>query len=429
MRLPLIALLKQLPERCGSAGKAAIEPDTAKTPEVREFLLICFAGLLLAAAINWGLYSRVLNLEYPWNTFLFNPEVRFSDFFQHLNAAENLNPYWEENAKEAVYQPFAYLIYFIFGKFGSWSYAVFLAISFAVWLSLFLTALPYKQIWRRSIVGVVLLLVQYPVWMAVDRGNSDLLLAGVAGWALWLLWRQRFWWGATLIGLLAAFKISPAVFALCWLAKRKYWPVLFAGGLAVVVELASFKMLLTSFSMSIYGLKEHLDIYTYLYIYGNSGFMYNCTLYGWVKLLLMYWLPLRFVVFFYKIPAVAVGGYLAWKAFMAKSLYKIAGLTAIIFILCPHFSMDYRLLYLVGPLLLLWQSGAAATEKRALSRLYALIFIPKHYLFLPGTWISVSSFINPVLLLILAWWLIRNWSPPLQAPHLSKIKPSSPTML
>ena len=56
---------------------------------------IVFGGLLFAVLYHWVLMGGILHRGYPQNSFLFNSDWLFSDFYETVQVNRNLNPYMD----------------------------------------------------------------------------------------------------------------------------------------------------------------------------------------------------------------------------------------------------------------------------------------------------------------------------------------------
>jgi hypothetical protein len=129
---------------------------------------------------------RGVALAWPFDSYLFDPIHRFTDWLIPYRWAEETNP-WKENHPLLLHLPpapygpitFAYLkVGHIVGSLASFFLALFgfLYLSYKV----FLTSLPVNAT-NRSFIAfflfTVLLLVFYPIHFLIDRGNADVIAA------------------------------------------------------------------------------------------------------------------------------------------------------------------------------------------------------------------------------------------------------------
>jgi len=369
------------------------------------YLAVATGGLLAGAVFNFLVCWELLHLEYPWNTFLFNPAVRGSDLFNHLAAARTLDPYHAPLASEAVYPPFAYLLLYplslLAHRFGGGAaYAVFAVGGAALCCRFGAAALDSFRSWRRWAVAVAVFAASYPLWMALDRGNLDLWCAPLIGLGLLFLDRRPTV-AALLLAIPIAVKLSPAVFLVVPLLRGNWKPILVCGLAVAAFELAALAAFGAPPLESLAGWREQLANFSAIYVAGNSGLLYNASVFPLFKAACVL-LGRPDFVRFYELFAAALGAAMlaaAWR-FLPRRRFPDAFAAAAIFILCPHFSMDYRLLYLLIPAFLLLNSPPE-NPKFALRMavLLALISVPKQYWFFGDSWVGIGTFANPVLIL------------------------------
>lgn len=379
-------------------------PDRAADRRLRLFLALAAGGMAAAAIFHFLICGKILGLSYPWNTFLFNPEVRFSDFTNHLDSAAGLAPYRPE-AKEAVFLPFAYGVFFLFGKLGAWAFPVFAALGAAGFLAFAATVLP-----RRKWCALPLLALAYPAWMAFDRGNIDLLNFAFLAFGIYAFDRNRPLAGALLLAFPIAVKLAPAVFLAIPLARRRYGAAALAALLAVAANLAMLAMLNHSVPEALTGWRAQIAQFEAHFVYGNSAFVYNCSAYGVFKAALRALLSPESIAACYWFFAVALGAALlaALLRLGNPSTFAVTTLAAAIFILCPHFSMDYRLLTLYVPILF-WLRDGADGRDTLFALLLSAAVIPKNYWFFGGSWAGMGTVIEPLILMALATAVILQF--------------------
>ncbi len=83
----------------------------SKEEKIYTLALIVLVGFFVAVLFHY--IQRVyLGKGYPYNTFLFHPEVRFSDFYNVVFSNKDLNPYMKADRKMQF--PFMNIIGYLF---------------------------------------------------------------------------------------------------------------------------------------------------------------------------------------------------------------------------------------------------------------------------------------------------------------------------
>ncbi len=190
----------------------------------RRKLALCLwiLGLGMLAALGWdGWQEGVVHARYPYNTFLYTPEARFSDFSDSLYMACLPNPYDDPNA---FYLPLAWV-----GLRGlaPWpctvTWAAFLFICLGGLINLLFLALRKVLVHPGKRLGVAFLLValSYPVAICVDRGNIEILLVLLVAATLYFYHRARYAPAAVCLVVAISLKLYPALLLVLFWRQRK----------------------------------------------------------------------------------------------------------------------------------------------------------------------------------------------------------------
>lgn len=238
------------------------------------------AGLFFFVLYSY-LGSKFMGLQYPWNSFLFNLEDRFMDFFNINNMVASLDPY----SKGSSYPPLALIFACLFagiipgtatetatavktsGRFGKWCIVALYAICLLI-----LVIAAWRRVWvqlkkddlsislpkptskirkmghilmRIMLFGFVAIALSSsaPVIFSFDRGNY-LILCVLFLTLFCLYYGQNDYVAATFLALAACLKIFPLVLFFVFFLHRKWKPLalgLFLGGSVTVGCAALFK--------------------------------------------------------------------------------------------------------------------------------------------------------------------------------------------
>lgn len=373
------------------------------------------------------LYHHILELKFgyhfPWNTYLFRPEYRFSDWTDTLNAAKTLNPYFDYNIERAIptYFPFTYLLL-------SWlpiltdpeSLYVFFAITILLYTAGFILyaqkiAFTYKsnnfEFIQLFLSMFLFMLFSYPFQFAVDRGNLDLWIHPLCLIYLALYKSKSHFIGSFALGIAIAFKGYPAAFCLLSM-KKKYWKKgLLPFIIALFLSLIALHSLGSGFNQNLFGLKQVLQIFKQKYLIGNGSMHYFTDPYNMIKLI-----PYTFPNLLEKFEVSSFLSKYIYFSFIcasALSLFSLFShtdywkkLTAIccLILLFPSASNDYKLLCLIPPFLE-YMSHPYRNSSKIFHGLirgsFLFLFIPKHYYYFFNSY-SISGYLSPLALLFLA---------------------------
>lgn len=203
---------------------------SANVRRILLFYLLALAGLSLVSLLVVYVRGTVLGQPYPYNTLLYNPDIRFFDltafdlrFWSFLRYGDFFGPRVLEYAYPAP-AVFATLPFYLISDVPVIPFLV--VVLAAMWIAtLFL--------WHRvrgiagldAILACTLLVTaasSYPFYNLMDRGNIEgiiwiLLALGLASFA-----GERYWLAALFIGAAAAMKPFPGILLLLLLSRRKY---------------------------------------------------------------------------------------------------------------------------------------------------------------------------------------------------------------
>ncbi len=222
---------------------------------------------------------------FPYNTFLFLPNVHFSDLTDLYPALRAGHPY---SYIDSNYPPFSYILCEPFLWLGGakatalWAVVVVGGLgTFAAW------ELAFVPIIDRVAAVVVLTIINYPFLIAYDRGNIDVFVPLLLALTVWSLQKDRTTVAALAIGAAAAIKVYPAIFALLFLARGQSRPLLLSGitalGLTFVGSVYYNFDLLHALSLW----RANLSAYNRYYVIGNAGLGWGCSLWGPLKMLVV----------------------------------------------------------------------------------------------------------------------------------------------
>jgi hypothetical protein len=219
----------------------------------RELLvyLLVLCGLTAIAMLIVYVRGTVLGQPYPFNTVLYNPDIRYFDltiydlrFWSFLSSGDFFGPRVSPYAYPAP-AVFATLPFYMLSDVAVVPFLV--VILAAIWLATFFVWLRLRGNTSVYLVATSTLLVtaatSYPFYMLMDRGNIEgliwiLLALGLAAFAA-----DRNWLAAFLIGAAASMKPFPGLLLLLLLTRRKYKEFAFGGVTFVVINLAAMRAL------------------------------------------------------------------------------------------------------------------------------------------------------------------------------------------
>jgi len=385
----------------------------------RKLDLICLvvaAGLALAAAYHYFIGS---GLGTPFDTFLFDREDRFMDFFNNYYGwHENLGYRFEMSALSLV--TFRRVLMFVF------SLPPQPAAALVIYLSVFMA---FFVFFNKKFVGgaghaVILSFLTYPFLMAVDRGNCEMYVFLFLAAFIYNYVRGNPKTGVFFLSLAIATKPFPAVF-LVLLAAEKRWRLLaqavfWAAGIAAVS--AAGLALANGFSLAhlfAAGDKKWMDAYQHNYVVLDMGLAYGHSYFGAIKTLLYSWslgpkvagISAAMIKPYFVFAAAVFAGAAAYVMFAEKTLWKKAAVLVCAMLCLPYVSADYRLLHLFLPLYLFINEPEKDPHDFAYCLLFGALLVPKAYYFVfPGDakTLGLGVVLSPALMTALCFLIIRS---------------------
>jgi hypothetical protein len=287
-----------------------------------------------------------------------------------------------------------------------------------------------------------LLGISYPVLFLIGRGNPDILCLILFSVALLLKEKNRKV-AAVLIGLLAAIKLPFAILAMIFLFKKEYK--------LLIIVLASLVLnFFAPLATTGYGIRNQTMKFTQVtqnyfndYVLNDGGNLFNNSLYGFFKSIVLivnrnrYFVPNELVDFresiyfmvsllvyvLISVPLIVFILTSKEKRFNPrKSENEIMLILVLLLIITPQVSAQYRLVFLLPVIAVLYQSESALIQDRQILLLFTFLLIPKEFIFVTFqnnqfAPITFSSLINGPLmygLVCRSLYLIRTSQVPIK---------------
>ena len=169
----------------------------SKAEKITILSLMILVGLGFSVAYHYY-FSVIKGLAYPYTTFLFLPEDRFSDYRTVTRDSYTLNPYLQY--KSAQY-PFLIILGYLFSLGSVPAFAIFLGLFIVFFL--FLSLLILREGNRSSYIVPILIicLLNYPFLFAADRGNFECILFVLLLLFLFFYARKKKYFECVVLGL------------------------------------------------------------------------------------------------------------------------------------------------------------------------------------------------------------------------------------
>ena len=389
-----------------------------KHSKINLISAIILVGFALAVFFHYFM-GAYLHFSFPYNTFLFTPNAKFTDFFDSIQTVKNLTPYVEPSS----YFPFSYVL--LYGVFLISKIKTIQFIIVMLPFILFLTYFNYKYLKTENSEKISLFknvfifsFLSYPFIFVIDRGNIESFVFIFIAMFFYFYLKKDYMKSIIFLSFAAAMKMYPAIFLLLLLKDKKYREIVYAVGLTFALTLTSLLIFNGGLYANVYGLFRGLYGYSRSYILGDGlGMAYNSSLFGIVKLCIVslgdiiphYHFVIKvFATIFNFLSLILSGLMTLYILFVEKTLWKQVAILTIIMILLMPVSYDYKLISLFIPLWLFINSENKSKHDIVYAICFGLLLIPKQYFFIPKQYlfiitsdISISVFLNPLIMIIM----------------------------
>jgi len=340
-----------------------------------------------------------LKLPYPHNTFLFLPQVCFSDFWNVFTEVKNLNPYL--GAKSSQY-PFLLLISYPFTllPFQDGTILLIYSILFASFLTYFISfhlpgRLQAENGCNKARRVFVFSFMTYPFLFTIDRGNLEGAVLIFLLCFIYFFVRKRYLASSLFLSAAIAAKMFPVVLLLLFFSERRYREIIVAIAGAVVLTAAGLLLFRGGIAANagylVSGANFSGNAVFQDFLSPNNYVQRGVTLLTLLKILITKadnallsaasLFILKHYMSFAVLCSVIIG---AFVAFVEKALWRRAALLVFAMLLLPPISADYKLIHLFIPLLLFLADKEADRFDAYYAVMFGLLLIPKDYLMLSG---------------------------------------------
>lgn len=386
-----------------------------KSEKVTLLATIILAGFAFGVIFHYIL-GAYLHLPKPFNSFIWSPNLAFSDFWDVSAVVKNFAPFqkpiWYIN-----YFPLAYIFLFPFTliKNKLIGYLLFLSIFFCFWVPFNIKTFKCEDLNKIQNLQNLFLLtcVSYPFIMIIDRGNFDMMLFIMFAGFIYFYKKEKYLLSAVILAMFNAIKPFMAIFLVLFLFKKKFKETFFSLVISLLLIIGGFMILKGGFWDQIIVFLSNIKDCKYLYlnsaITNSNGDFANSTLFIPLKLSIIY-LKLQTIITtasLLKIYAAVCSILTLTTIFFAskeKVLWKQVSLLTFCALITPYIMIDYKLLFLFVPIGLFVNTKEKTKFDLVYAILFGLLLIPKNVIivfkqFLP-LWFSFSVVLNPLIMLL-----------------------------
>ena len=355
---------------------------------------IVMLGLISGYLYNYVFNGLILRKGYPANTFFPPPNWDFADFLFHTFITRGLSPYLNTGVSlKSNFPPFMHLLIWpttLPDPVIALMVFSFIFVGFCGWIGMRYLKGNSTPETAVNIVGIIF--CSYPFLFALVRGNYEIYAFFLMCLALMTYPK---WRSAVLIGMAAACKIFPAVFALLFLDRKNYPKFILVVLTVSVLTAVSFLVLNGGVTANIVGFRHMMETYHQYYVLNAHGLAFNHSLYG--ALLVVTGTASMWMASIYFKTTVMIGIVILFLVIRESLLWKKLALIVIMMTLLPYVSGDYKLLHFFLPLFVFLEAQPAHSD-RIYCWLFGLIMVPKAWFFFGNGDVSSSVLVNPLLI-------------------------------
>jgi hypothetical protein len=345
--------------------------------------------------------------DFPYNTFLWLPDHKYTDFSSNWEALRN-----PDISKETIYVIFDFLplwnlTHFAFSRIPNFEIAKFIYLSGTIFISynlIYKFVVKFFKLETSLIINVIILL-SYPVLFVFDRGNIEFLAFGLL-FAFVTTSEKRIYLKVLLFTASCLIKPWPLILLpiLIYKYRSKFlitFTTFYLGSLIIVPFILS--AYLVGSPKNIFNFHKLIQMYSGysdFMIFDRGGLAFSHSLYNIVSIIVNEFgitFSDSLIFFSYAVICFTLLNFLHLDYFKFKyPTWKFYAMMIILMDLLPFVSADYKLLNIYIVLhLLLRNSTREKGEDTLLLYSIAVLLIPKN-IFIFGY--TLGSVVNPIIL-------------------------------
>jgi hypothetical protein len=395
----------------------------ARNVKIHIIAVIILVGFGLSVAYHYyrGFY---LGQPYPYNTFLFYPPARFSDYFDVIRDSHSLDPY---SGYQSAQYPFLVILGYLFSLISSQSYFFYLVLISGIIFLLSYLFLRNKNGFSNAIPVFTIAFLNYPFLFAMDRGNFESLLFVFLLIFMLFYTNKRYLISAVVLAFAISMKIYPAILLVLFISEKRFRETIICLASTVVITFASLLCFKGGFLKNLYFLIGGSNISSN-HIFAQFTSLDNYFVQRGVSLLTfikLYYIKTNllpdlvknnFISFYLGLVGILAVAVVLYVILMEKEEWKKVALLIFSMLLLPTISADYKLLYVFIPLFLFINKEHQSNLDILYLLLFGLLLIPKDYYFFINIHsdangrhdISIAVVINILTMLIMSILIMVN---------------------
>ena len=394
-------------EHEGYLERADTSSARSETRQTLTIYVALLTGLFALACVVTTVRRELLGERYPFDTFLLDPNIRFSDlliFNPRFAVLGDGTAFFDVPGHPFTYPAPCVYAYLLFVRLTHPVLAYMLVLMTAVLAGAIVLVRGAPLTERGFVLKVVAItaLFSYPFLALMDRANIEGLVWIVLCLGVVAFVREHFFLAAALFGVAAAMKLFPVFLFPLFVARRRYKALGVAVASCATVTLAALFAVGPTVAQAARGISRGLgqfgEIYALQLRPGELGFDHS--LFSWLKWAM--WLRHHdadrvhhdLVRAYLAYAAVVAIGFAALYVLRLRKLPIMNQLFALVvcMITLPFVSNDYTLIHLYLPWGVLIVTMVRDLDLRPLSRSHALAFlVPCAVLFTPQSYLFLGT--------------------------------------
>lgn len=384
-----------------------------KTNKVLLLSSIVLVGFVFAVIFYYVMGFYLLK-PYPFNTFLLQPSIAFSDFADMMPLVKDFAPF-NRHSYWVNYFPLAYILLFPF------SFIKPLILSYLLFISGFLSSLTFmntKYFYCKTLTKIenfqnifILTALSYPVLSVLDRGNFDMILFIFFAAFIFLFKKEKYLLSAVVLAVMNAIKPFTLIFLVLFLFKKRFKELFFNIIITTLLVIGGFMLLHGNFFDQVSTLILNLASFQQKYIYsltywgmGNTSSLFSC-----LKILFCIFpsnpiISTALLAKIYTYLSLFATIITILFASREKVFWKQISLLTLYMLLIPQIIFDYKLIFLFIPIYLFINAKEKSRFDLTYIILFGLLLIPKHYFIIDlldhMNKLTLSAIINPLIMII-----------------------------
>ena len=360
----------------------------------------------------------VLKRGFPYNSFLFDPNDVFMDFFNPRFLTNDIASPYDKSSPSLNHFPFLYILTPIIHFYNPLiSFLIFVGSSIIISLHIFYSNLKVESITITFTYVLIYSFLSYPYLFSIDRGNYEIFIFIIIYFFITNFLKKKYLNSYFFLGFSILLKPTPAVFFIILLHYKKYKEAAFILISVVIITGLSYASLQGGLSINLRQHLTNLGLYNDLYAIGDAGLMYGNSLWGMGKslvksfygdhinsvdlnLYLKIYTLLTFISFFFLSIYIIL---------IENKVWKIVFLLIAAMNIFPHVSGDYKLMYIFIPLFLFINDEERRGTDLVYATLFSLLLIPKDYFHFDfNPLVSSSVILNPLITITMIFIIFRE---------------------